>query len=207
MDLRLLDFGMFRPQRPDPAQMVFPGPSQVRAYWEGLRTGGTIPDRTALDPRGLGGVLDRVFLAERIGRGLVQVRIAGSGLAEIAGMDLRGLPLSCLFTAETRPALAEVVEAVATGTRLVEMDLASDRDDGRAIARLVLLPLVDGPDRRLVLGCLGSAGVPARSKFQILRQRDERLNLANASEARTPPEQADLRHRRAHLKLVHSAAQ
>ena len=58
--------------------------------------------RAALDPRGMTGVLDRVFLAERIGRGVAQVRIAGSALGEIGGMDLRGLPLTVLFCAEAR---------------------------------------------------------------------------------------------------------
>lgn len=200
MDLKLLDFGMRRARRPAPAPLVFSGPSQVRAYWESLRSGGAIPDRTALDPRGLGGVLDRVFLAERIGRGLVQVRIAGSGLAELAGMDLRGLPLSCLFAAEARPALADVVEAVAGGTKLAELDLASDRGNGQPVARLLLLPLNDGPDRRLVLGCIGSHGVPPRSKFQILRRMEERLVVA--PQVAAPVRPAPVR-RYGHLALVH----
>ena len=68
------------------------GPAELRAYWEALRQSGGLPQRAALDPRGLSGVLDRVFIAERIGRGVVQVRIAGSGLADFAGLDLRGLP-------------------------------------------------------------------------------------------------------------------
>lgn len=199
MDLKLLDFGKRRARRPAPAPMVFPGPSQVRAYWEGLRVGGAIPDRTALDPRGLGGVLDRVFLAERIGRGLVQVRIAGSGLAELAGIDLRGLPLSCLFTAEARPALGEVIEAVAMGAKVAELDLASDRGNGQPVARLLLLPLNDGPDRRLVLGCIGSEGVPPRSKFQILRRMEERLVVAPRVAPSAPP--APVR-RYGHLTLV-----
>jgi hypothetical protein len=208
MDLKLLDFAKLRPRSVAAAPLVFPGPSQVRAYWEGLRAGGAIPDRAALDPRGLSGVLDRVFLAERIGRGLVQVRIAGSGLAEVAGMDLRGLPLSCLFSAEARPALAEVVEAVAAGTRVAEMDLASDRGNGAAVARLLLLPLNDGPQRRLVLGCIGSHEVPPRSKFQILRRIDEQLVLDPAAPAPAvvPPRLVSLR-RQAHLTLVHSTGE
>jgi hypothetical protein len=199
MNQKFPDLGLFRPRPVRPAPVLFAGPSQVRAYWEALRTKGAIPERAALDPRGLAGVLDRVFLAERIGRGLLQVRIAGSALAEIAGIDLRGLPLSCLFAPEARPGLADVVEAVAAGSRLAELDLGSDRGTGAAVARLLLLPLADGPDRRLVLGCLGHAGLPARAKLQILRHSEERLDLPPATPAPAAPVP---RHR--HLTLVHS---
>jgi hypothetical protein len=202
MELKLLDFARLRSRPVAPAPMVFPGPSQVRAYWEALRTPAAIPDRSALDPRGLAGVLDRVFLADRIGRGLVQVRIAGSGLSEVAGMDLRGLPLSCLFAPEARPDLAEVVEAVSGGTLAAELDLASDRGNGQPVARLLLLPLADGPDRRLVLGCLGSSGIPPRSKFQILRRIEERLVFAPQPSAAPLPQPTLRRH--GHLTLVHS---
>lgn len=175
MDLRLPGFGWLR--SPHGTAAIFAGPSQVRAYWEGLRAGNGIPDRTQLDPRGLGGVLDRVLVAEAIGRGLVQVRIAGSALADLAGTDLRGLPLSCLFSADARPQLATVLDPVISGRTLVEIDLATGRGDPGVTARLLLLPLTDGPDRRLVLGCLGlpECGMGARAKFDILRCREERL--------------------------------
>ena len=206
MELSHLDLGRLRPWRQAPAP-VFEGPSQVRAYWEALRIGGALPDRGQMDPRGLGGVLDRVFLAEHIAPGLVQVRIAGSGLAEIAGMDLRGLPLSCLFTAQARPQLAQTLEAVAQGHALAELDLAMDRGHGQAVARLLLLPLRDGPDRRLVLGCLGTAGHLPTGKFQILSRQEERLTLPVAAPAPEPaPEPAaplPLRQIR-HLSLVHA---
>lgn len=196
MILKLPEFGRFRPWTT--GQRLFPGPAQTRAYWETLRQQGAIPARADLDPRGMGGVLDRVFLAERIGKGLVQVRIAGSALSEVAGMDLRGLPLSCLFKPEARPLLAEALEPVALGQTLTELDLST----GGALpeARLVLLPLTDTEDRRLVLGCLGfDAPHPqARKGFAILQRRDERLDPTPA-----PPPALPLR-RAGHLTLVHT---
>ncbi|MCX7289320.1 MAG: PAS domain-containing protein [Rhodobacterales bacterium] len=202
MDFKLLDLGRLRPGRLA-VPPVFDGPSQVRAYWEALRIGGALPDRAQMDPRGLGGVLDRVFLAERIARGLVQVRIAGSGLAELAGMDLRGLPLSCLFTAEARPQLAETLEAVAQGQALAELDLAMDAGPGQVVARLLLLPLCDGADRRLVLGCLGTNGNLPTGKFRILSRQEERLELPVAPPAPQLVAQPPLR-QRPHLTLVHA---
>lgn len=199
MDIKLMDLGrlLHRPASPT----VFAGPSQVRAYWEGLRNGKDVPDRAQLDPRGLGGVLDRVFLAERIAKGLVQVRIAGSALTEAAGMDLRGLPLSCLFASGARADLAVALEPVAAGHCIAELDLAANRGGAGVVARLLLLPLTDGPNRGLVLGCLGHAkGVLGPGlKFSILRRQEERLApIAPPSAPEQPARKTP------HLTLVHS---
>jgi hypothetical protein len=200
MNLTFLD--RFRPQRDLPKPAVFDGPAQVRAYWEGLRLGGAVPPRSAIDPRGLGGVLDRVFLAERIGRGLVQVRIAGSALVEFAGTDLRGLPLGCLFAADSRPQLAITVERVLAEPLAAEIDLGSDRDGGAGpVARLVLLPLAEENGARLLLGAVGFAGPPAaRCKFQLRGWREARLMPPPAPDTERPLQPI---RRFGHLALVH----
>lgn len=199
--MKPVDLSHMLPRRASPA--VFAGPSQVRAYWEGLRKDGEIPDRMALDPRGFGGVLDRVFLAERIGKGLLQVRIAGSALTEAAGMDLRGLPLSCLFAPEARNFLAEVLEPVAQGIHITELDLGTANGGFGAVGRLLLLPLKDGQDRLLVLGCFGLApeGLSLRPKLTILQRKEERV----APTAPPAPTVAKPQRGARYLTLVHSS--
>lgn len=196
----------FRPQRPLPTPLVFDGLAQVRGYWEGLRRGDALPKRASIDPRGLSGVLDRVFLAERIGRGLAQVRIAGSGLADFAGMDVRGLPLSCLFAAESRAQLGTTLERVFAQPAVAEVDLGSDRAGGGPVARLLLLPLADEGGSKLILGAISFApGPTARCKFQIRSWRDERLMLAPEPPAVVQTEAALAQpiRRFGHLSLVH----
>jgi hypothetical protein len=202
MTLSFLD--RLRPRRETRNSAVFDGLAQVRAYWEGLRAEASVPTRAALDPRGLSGVLDRVFIAERIGIGLAQVGIAGSGLAEFAGMDLRGLPLSCLFTSESRPLLAQTLERVFTGLSLAEVDLGSDRGStGVPIARLLLMPLADDAGRRTVLGAVGFAqGISGRCKFQVLARREEQLALPAARGVADFGNQPARRF--GHLTLVHT---
>lgn len=198
MEFKFLDLARFRPA-PVAAPRVFDGLSQVRAYWEALRQGGDLPRRASLDPRGLSGVLDRVFIAERIGRGVVQVRIAGSGLADFAGLDLRGLPLCCLFTPEARPVLADVLEDVINTPSLSELDLASDRGDGTTVARLLLLPLADDMDRKLVLGALSFGDSRAqRCKFRVMRRQSEKVFPTPSKPDTQPPAPAF-----GHLRLVH----
>ncbi|MGL4237766.1 PAS domain-containing protein [Tabrizicola sp.] len=195
-----------RPRRDGPAMPVFDGLAQVRAYWEALRDRASLPARAALDPRGLSGVLDRVFLAERIGRGLAQVRIAGSGLSDLAGVDLKGLPLSCLFASEARPLLAQVLEQAFTEPAVAEIDLGSDRGQtGIAIARLLLLPLADEAGGKVLLGALSFAnGEAPRCKFEVLARREERVLLQPSP---VPQKVAAEPIRRfGHLALVHTNA-
>jgi hypothetical protein len=204
----ILDRFRTLPTIPHPS--TFAGPAQVRAYWEGLRRKAALPTRAALDPRGLGGVLDRVFLAEGIGTGLARVRIAGSALTEFAGTDLRGLPLSCLFTPTARPVLADALEPVLAGTALAEIDLGSDRSHpGQPVARLLLLPLVDKTGGRQVLGVIGLAPAVRSCKLEVLARRSERLSLAPVA---CPPASGPAplaapatpsAGRRGHLRLVH----
>lgn len=189
-----------------PAPLMFEGLAQARAYWEGLRQNGQLPARLALDPRGLSGVLDRVLLVERIGRGLGQIRIAGSSLADLAGLDPRGLPLSCLCAAESRGLLAEVLEQVFVAPAVAELDLGPDRGaQGSVVARLLLLPLQSEGERRQALGILGypTAGL-APCRFQILSRREERLVLPPIVPV-DDPVPAPTVPRRPHLSLVHCA--
>lgn len=202
MTLSFLD--RLHARRDRAAPPVFDGLAQVRAYWEGLRDKGGLPQRSALDPRGLSGMLDRIFLAERIGRGLVQLRLAGSGLADFAGTDVRGLPLSCLFTPESRPLLAQSIETVFDGPAVAEVDLGSNRPDGDArVARLLLLPLADLSGQNLVLGAISFAPGAARGKFRIRARREEILPPRPEAPLEAPEPQPI--RRLGHLALVHSA--
>lgn len=206
MTLTLLDRFRLRPSCPP--QPAFDGLAQVRAYWEALRGAASLPSRAALDPRGLTGVLDRVFLADRIGTGLAQIRLSGSALTEFAGADLPGLPLSCLFTPESRPLLAQSLEKAFADPAVVEIDLGSDRKRvGTVMARLLLLPLAEEGARRSLLGAVGFASGTGPCKLQILARREERLVLPTRQIA--PPETipetapADPACRFGHLTLVH----
>lgn len=173
-------------------QARFPAISEVRAYWEGLRSStGRIPSRSDLDPRGLTRSLDSVFVAERIGTGLIRLRIAGMGLTDIAGLDMKGLPLSVLFVPEARLRLAEVLERVFALPEAAELHLEAERTIGRPAlqARLLLLPLHStGGSRDLVLGVLATDGEIGRAprRFAIARAIEERLVLPSES-AVAPP--------------------
>lgn len=151
-----------------------PALAEVRGYWEALRAGGGLPHRGQIDPRGMAGVLDRVFLAEEIAPGLARLRLAGQVLCGLMGMDVRGMPVSALFDPVARRALEPPLRRVFTGEAAVTIDVAAETGIGRpALAgRLLLLPLrgFDGrPD--MALGCLSLAGETGRTPRRLIVQR------------------------------------
>ena len=71
--------------------------AQVEAYWEALRGTRIVPKRSEIDPRGIEGALENAFIVERVAPGIARLRIAGSHLNDLMGMEVRGMPLTALF--------------------------------------------------------------------------------------------------------------
>jgi hypothetical protein len=206
--MRVTFLDRFLKHPPNPPAPQHDGLAQVRGYWEALRPAGGLPARTDIDPRGFGGTLDRIFLAERIGRGVAQIRIAGSTLCAFAETDLRGLPLGCLFAAETRAVIGESLEAVVNLPAICNVDLGSDRlGQGKAMARLILMPLAPENGSQQVIGAFGFTDPSPRTcKLQALGRSLERLatELPARADELEAPRPAPIRVA-GHLKLVHSA--
>ncbi|MEC9102783.1 MAG: PAS domain-containing protein, partial [Pseudomonadota bacterium] len=70
---------------------------EVEAYWQAIRAGRLVPRRSDIDPRGIERALEFAFVAERIATGLGRLRIAGSHLTDLLGMEVRGMPLTAFF--------------------------------------------------------------------------------------------------------------
>ena len=155
---------------------------EVRAYWEGLRLGGLVPMREALDPRGMAGALEHVFMVEQIAPGLARFRLAGSLLAELMGVEVRGMPISAMFDPVARDALGPLLEQVFAGPAIAHLDLEAERGIGRPAlsARLMMLPLrsrAGGVD--LALGCIVLDAPVGRAprRFALARTTTERLAI------------------------------
>ncbi len=135
--------------------------SELRAYWEALRAGRDMPRRSEIDPRGIERALEYAFILERIAPGVGRFRLAGMHLNELMGMEVRGMPLTALFTAQARDRVMELCEEVTQTPAVVEMLLSAESGIGRPplTARLVLLPLrSDLGDVTRMLGCLVAEG-------------------------------------------------
>ncbi len=170
---------------------------QLRAYWEGLRTGGRLPARSEIDPRGIAGALENTFLIERIAPGIAKFRLCGRHLHDLIGMEPAGMPLSVLFDPEGRTRLAVALEQVFAGPTTLELWLEAERGVGRpALAgRMLILPLLDQVGAvRLAVGGLVTAGGLGRSarRFAVTTVLAEPLPRRTGEAARLPlPEFAE----------------
>jgi len=166
----------FSSQPTQPSAML----AEVRAYWEALRDGPTLPRRARIDPRGIAGALEGAFIVERIAPGIARFRLAGMALVDLMGMEVRGMPLSALFDPAGRRALAAGLEQVFAGPAVLDLRLAAERGIGRPelTGRMLILPLADDDGQiRLALGCLATAGETGRTprRFQITASTEQTL--------------------------------
>ena len=157
--------------------------AEVRAYWEALRPGKDLPRRDQIDPRGLAGALEQVFLLERAAPGVARFRLAGMRLNDLLGMDVRGMPVSAMIEPLDRARMAAALEDMFCNPCAMDLWLEAERGVGRpALAgRMILLPLVSsrGP-ADLVLGCLATQGDTGRAprRFAISALLKEPLGIA-----------------------------
>jgi hypothetical protein len=155
---------------------------EVRAYWQALRVNGGLPRRDQIDPRGIAGALENVFLLERIAGGHARFRLAGMLLSDLMGMEVRGMPLTTLFDPAARVRLTEALEPVFTAPSGLEMWLEAERGLGRPVleARMMLLPLTGSlGEPSLALGCIAFAGAIGRAprRFTVAGMVREPLAL------------------------------
>lgn len=148
----------------------------MRHYWNSMRHGSDVPRRSDIDPRGIENLLEYAFIAEKIAPGQARMRIAGTKLADLMGMEVRGMPLSAFFDPAARDRLADLLVEVFEAPATLEIDLLSAGDIGKPElqGKLILLPLrSDLGDVSRALGALVVRGAYGRSprRFAITGTR------------------------------------
>ncbi|PCD76908.1 PAS domain-containing protein [Pseudothioclava arenosa] len=146
--------------------------SELRGYWEGLRNGRLVPARADVDPRGIERALEYAFVLERVAPGMGRFRLSGMHLNDLMGMEVRGMPLTALFTAPARQRIAELTETMFHDPAVVEITLRAEAGIGKPPlgAKLLMLPLTsDLGDISRALGCLIAEGAIGRAprRFEV----------------------------------------
>ncbi|QJF51229.1 PAS domain-containing protein [Roseobacter ponti] len=140
--------------------------AQVEAYWEALRGSRLMPSRAEIDPRGIEQALEYSFIVERIAPGIARLRIAGSHLSDLMGMEVRGMPLTSFITPGSRRQVSDTLEEVFETPATCTLQLHSDESAGMPPleARMLLMPLKsDLGDVSRLLGVLIAVGEIGRS--------------------------------------------
>lgn len=139
--------------------------SRVCEYWASLRYDGATPKRSDVDARMLADALPNVFLAELVTPRVARLRICGHQIEDLLGMDMRGMPLSVLFQGDARKDIAEALEQVQMGARVI-LSLTGDSGFGMPAmsATLALMPMADAAGRiTRVMGVIERRGEIGRS--------------------------------------------
>lgn len=125
------------------ADSGFSALSQVEGYWDALRRSRLMPKRSEIDPRGIESALEFTFILERIAPGMARLRIAGSHLGDLMGMEVRGMPLTALIAPDGRRQVCDALEEVFQRPAVCEVHLSAPAafDKPALEARMVLLPL------------------------------------------------------------------
>jgi len=141
--------------------MIYSSLAQVEAYWHGLRESGELPQRAAVNPRGIEDALEYAFILERIAPGVARFRLSGMHLNDLMGMEVRGMPVTAMFTADSRAELAGLIDQTCLTPQLTKLHLTSARSIGRPAleARMFMAPLADQDGQvNRILGCLQTNG-------------------------------------------------
>lgn len=162
----------------------FPQIKQIEAYWEGLRMGRMVPQRSEVDPRGIERALEYTFVLERIAPGLARFRLSGLHLNDLLGMEVRGMPFTSFFTPAARQTIMDTLEAVFDGPQTAELTLAGERSIGKPVldAKLILLPLrSDLGEITRIMGCLVSSGPIGRAprRFDVTGRKMKTLTAGH----------------------------
>lgn len=152
------------------ARLNHPALDTVERYWDGLRSGGGVPYRRDVDPRGLGSALERAFVLEHIGSGLARFRVAGAHLRALADLDLRGMPISMLFGAGTRRDLTRALDTVFQRPAMVRLGVGASTgpERGKLEGEMLILPLIGDKEQvNRAIGALSLVGEIGRTPRQL----------------------------------------
>jgi hypothetical protein len=132
------------------------------AYWNEVRGSRIAPRRFDIEPARIGSILPDTFILERTEPGQHRFRLAGTRIAEIFGVEFRGLDFLSLWSPVDRQKIAEklAVQVLRGGTAALTFD-GIVADGRRARFEAVLLPLTHtGHLMDRVVGSMGCLNPP-----------------------------------------------
>ncbi|NYS26184.1 PAS domain-containing protein [Rhodobacteraceae bacterium 2376] len=149
----------------------FPQVTCVLRNWATLKGDRLAPRRSEIDPRPIASALSQTFIAALVAPRVARMRIAGTGLHDLMGMDVRGMPLTVFFNGHAREEVMRACTHVTQGGHVL-LPVCTEKAVGQPPmdGLLALLPLSsDGSRIDLVLGILETSGQigTAPRRFQL----------------------------------------
>lgn len=161
------------------------GNAALMAFWSGLRAGRPAPYRAEVTAQSLGRTLaGHVFILESLGAGEFRFRLAGGALADLFGMELRGMSAPALFSGADGARFAALAERILALGAVAALEAEATAPGTAPLkVELALLPLRSDFGRldRLMGAAyaLAAPGEPA----PLLRPAPRRLRLLSSASA------------------------
>jgi hypothetical protein len=117
--------------------------------------------RSQVDPRGIEDSLENAFLLERIAPSMAKIRVAGSHLSDLMGMQIAGMPLSSLIAPADRDRFGQAVTRLFADPAIIRLELRAEGGFGKPDleGHMILMPLrSDFGDLTRALGAIVTNG-------------------------------------------------
>ncbi len=185
-------------------------------YWSRLRKGRDVPDQTDIDPRAIKRMLSHVFILDAINPARPIYRLAGTGLCERFGMELKGTAFLANWEGQSGIALGSLLKQALKARKPVCLSsIGATAECGMVELETILAPITfDGGEPVRFIGftqVLSDAALLAGRPIAFQRlvasqlvREDEPLS-AGALPPLPPPVQIQRNHshpRAPHLRLV-----
>lgn len=124
-------------------EMKHSGTRQLFEYWSDLRGGRAAPYKSEVTARGIGRTLaSNTFILENLADGTRRFRLAGSGLHEIFGLELRGMSAQAIMQQESRVRMQSLMDDCLAAPSVCVFTCRAEMQGGDALLlEIVLAPL------------------------------------------------------------------
>lgn len=111
-------------------------------YWSRIRNGRDVPDQTDIDPRAVKRMLSHIFILDAVNPGRPTYRLAGTGLCERFGMELKGVGFLGQWEGQSGVALASLLkQALKTRQPICLSSIGATADCGMVELETILAPI------------------------------------------------------------------
>jgi hypothetical protein len=111
-------------------------------YWSRIRNGRDVPDQTKIDPRAVKRMLSNIFILDAVNPRRPTYRLAGTGLCERFGRELKGTGFLTHWESQSGIALVSLLkQAFKTSQPVCLSSIGATADCGMAELETVLAPI------------------------------------------------------------------
>lgn len=151
--------------------------NQLYLYWNRIRGSRSAPERSAIEPADIRGILKDTFILSVDGTASYSFRLAGTRTCSILGREVKNSNFLDYFAGESRDAVHTLLHSTCDDATVVVIGLIGKNQQGQSIPlEAIFLPLrLNGKLDQRIIGCIAPLKMPYWAGMQPV----ETLSLAS----------------------------